>query len=245
MFTILALAPSGMARQFLYQSGDQQRIFRVESRKERIEYRMFQASRFILAGSLVCLLGATGCATKGFVRGELESMRTDMQAGDEHLLSEIHDIGNSAAEAMARADMAFDNAGAARDLALGNAGFEEVDSYEVSFGFDSFDLSNDAIALLDQTALAIAANTATLVDVYGFTDATGSAEYNIALGQKRAETVMRYLVARTPGQLSRYAAVSFGEEQPVDLSGTAAASRRVVVSLIARTIPREELTQTH
>jgi len=206
---------------------------------------MLQTSRFVLAGSLLCLLGATGCATKGFVRGELESMRSEMRAGDEHLLSEIQDVENSASEALARADMAFDHAGSARDLALGNAGFEEIDSYEVSFGFDSANLSHDAIAMLDQAAIAISANPATLVDVYGFTDASGSAAYNIALGQKRAEAVMRHLVARTPGQLSRYAAVSFGEEQPVDLAGNAAASRRVVVSLIARTTPREELTQAH
>jgi peptidoglycan-associated lipoprotein len=107
----------------------------------------------------------------------------------------------------------------------------------VYFAFDSDALSDAETSTLDRAVGGIGEHPEALVDVYGFADPTGPATYNLGLGQRRAEAVLRYLVARSPDALSRYAAVSFGEESlaaMTDGSGDAAQDRRVVVSLVRR-----------
>lgn len=181
-------------------------------------------------------LSTSGCATKGTLRDEIAALRAELAASEDRMTAAIADAQNSSDEAMSRAEIAFGEAGAARDLAMGNLGFQEMDQYTVNFGFDSSKLSDDAMNQLRDAAIKISENPRYLVDVYGFTDSKGSAEYNQALGQRRADAVLRFLLSQNQGQLSRFAVVSFGEEQ---LAGSAEASRRVVVSLVAR-VPQEQ-----
>ena len=182
-------------------------------------------------------LSSTGCATKGSLRDEIAALRAEMAASEDRMTAAIADAQNSSDDAMTRAEIAFGQAGEARDLALGNAGFQEMDQYTVHFGFDSAELSDDAMNQLRDAAMKIGENSRYLVDIYGFTDSRGSAEYNQVLGQRRADAVLRFLLSQNPGQLSRFAVVSFGEEQLV--AGDSDASRRVVVSLVAR-VPQEQ-----
>lgn len=185
-------------------------------------------------------LTTTGCATKGRLSDEIAALRAELEASEDRMTSAIVDAQNSADAAMARAEIAFGEAGDARNLAMGNAGFQEMDQYTVNFGFDSAELSDQAMMELREAAMKIRENARYLVDVYGFTDSSGSAEYNQVLGQRRADAVLRYLLGENPGQLSRFAVVSFGENQLV--GSDAEASRRVVISLVAR-IPQEEQTK--
>lgn len=183
----------------------------------------------LLTGSVTL----TGCATKGFVRNELDSVREEMRAGDDRLATELETVSNSAAEAMARAETALQTAGEARDLALGKVGYEEVASYSVTFARDSFEIDGAAMSALEEAASKIQGHPEFVVDIYGFTDATGPSTYNLLLGQKRAEAVLRFLLERSQSSAQRFAAVSYGEEKPV--SGSDAENRRVIVSLIQKT----------
>jgi peptidoglycan-associated lipoprotein len=83
----------------------------------------------------------------------------------------------------------------------------------VYFDFDSFAIKDDFKPLLDGYSRALAANRAQHLVVEGHTDERGGREYNLALGQKRAEAVVHSLtlLGAGPGQLE---AVSFGEERP-------------------------------
>jgi peptidoglycan-associated lipoprotein len=83
----------------------------------------------------------------------------------------------------------------------------------VYFDFDSFVIKNEFNAMLDGHAKALAAQRDKRMVVEGHTDERGSREYNLALGQKRAEAVVRSLALLGAGE-QQLEAVSFGEERP-------------------------------
>jgi len=81
----------------------------------------------------------------------------------------------------------------------------------VHFAFDSYQVTDDSRAALDGFAAVVSRFYAdALITVEGFADPAGDADYNKWLGQKRAETVMQYLVEAgvDAGQLR---AVSYGD----------------------------------
>ncbi|MEZ4653041.1 MAG: OmpA family protein [Candidatus Eisenbacteria bacterium] len=143
---------------------------------------------------------------------------------------------------MARAEAAWGASDGTRDLALGKVGYREADHHRVYFAFDSAKLSADATQTLDEVVKQVADNPGYLVDLYGFTDPTGDADYNLGLGHRRADAVLRYLIERSPGQLSRYQSVSFGEAIPsseTESMSTAEEQRQVLISVVER-IPIEK-----
>ena len=85
---------------------------------------------------------------------------------------------------------------------------------DINFAFDSAALSESARAALRGHADWLKANPAARVQVEGHCDERGTAEYNMALGAKRAQAAMDYLV--TLGVASnRVATISYGEEIPL------------------------------
>jgi peptidoglycan-associated lipoprotein len=101
----------------------------------------------------------------------------------------------------------------------------------IYFDFDASNVSGDFSALLDAHAKFLNANTTVNVLVEGHADERGTPEYNIALGERRAEAVVTYLenMGVSSSQLST---VSYGEEKPmVSGSDTAAfaKNRRAVI----------------
>jgi peptidoglycan-associated lipoprotein len=84
---------------------------------------------------------------------------------------------------------------------------------KVYFDYDKDDIRDDAKATLDAKVGILNANTAVRIRIAGHTDDRGSDEYNLALGQRRAAAVQRYLVGRGLNA-SRFETVSFGKERP-------------------------------
>lgn len=83
----------------------------------------------------------------------------------------------------------------------------------VYFDFDSFVVRDEGRPVVEAHARLLNANRTRKMTVEGHTDERGGREYNLALGQKRAEAVVRSLtlLGATDAQLE---AVSFGEERP-------------------------------
>ena len=89
----------------------------------------------------------------------------------------------------------------------------------VFFEFDSFDIHADFRKMLEDHARALKADPARWVVVEGHADDRGGAEYNLALGQKRAEAVLKALLLLGAKE-SQLEAVSFGDTRPVDPART-------------------------
>lgn len=102
----------------------------------------------------------------------------------------------------------------------------------VYFDFDSFVVKPDAQGLVDANARFIKADASRKVTIEGHTDERGGREYNLALGQKRAEAVRRSLTLLGVND-NQVEAVSFGEEKPAAAGSNEAAysqNRRAEIS---------------
>ncbi len=198
-------------------------------------------SRNFLVPAVSALLILSGCATKGYVNSRIDERVSAQEARIDELNRTTADLRNSTADALARAESAVGSASEARDIALGKVGLKETATHTVHFAFDSDNLTGEAKGVLDQAAREIQNQPESIVDIYGFTDRVGPDRYNYELGQRRAMRVLRYLADRAPGQLSRFAAVSYGEERRSGMSDDNAKERRVVVSILKR-VPLSEAT---
>jgi peptidoglycan-associated lipoprotein len=83
----------------------------------------------------------------------------------------------------------------------------------VYFDYDSFTLKPEARAVLERNAAHLQANKKFKVQLEGHTDERGGREYNLALGQKRADAV-RQSLSLLGVQDSQVESVSFGKEKP-------------------------------
>lgn len=83
----------------------------------------------------------------------------------------------------------------------------------VYFDFDVFSVRNEDTVLIERHGKYLAGHPAVAIKIEGSTDERGGAEYNLALGQKRAESVLRAL--RIYGvKDAQMEAVSWGESKP-------------------------------
>ncbi|HYT55519.1 MAG TPA: peptidoglycan-associated lipoprotein Pal [Verrucomicrobiae bacterium] len=85
---------------------------------------------------------------------------------------------------------------------------------DVNFDFDSSALSETARATLRANADWLKTNATARVQIEGHCDERGTAEYNMALGAKRAQTAMDYL-ATLGIAANRLSTISYGEEVPL------------------------------
>jgi peptidoglycan-associated lipoprotein len=93
-----------------------------------------------------------------------------------------------------------------------NASFADL-SRMVYFDFDSFAIRPDFKPVVDGHARRLASERNGRLVIAGHADERGSREYNLALGQKRADAVARSIVL-LGGDAARIETVSFGEERP-------------------------------
>ena len=83
----------------------------------------------------------------------------------------------------------------------------------VYFGFDKFNIEGEYVQILDAHAAYLNATPASKVVVEGNTDERGTPEYNIALGERRARSVARYM-QNLGVDVNQLSIVSYGEEKP-------------------------------
>ena len=102
----------------------------------------------------------------------------------------------------------------------------------VYFGFDRYNIEGEYQTLLDAHAAYLTATPAAKVLVEGNADERGTPEYNIALGQRRADAVKNFLAAKGV-QAGQVSTVSYGEEKTAVLGHDEAAyskNRRAVLA---------------
>jgi peptidoglycan-associated lipoprotein len=106
----------------------------------------------------------------------------------------------------------------------------------VFFEYDSAVLTSEATGVLDQQAAWLGQYPDVIVTIEGHTDERGAREYNLALGDRRANAVKNYLVALGISP-QRILTISYGEERPAEPGHdeTAWARNRRAVTVVATT----------
>ncbi len=92
----------------------------------------------------------------------------------------------------------------------------------VFFAFDKSNLSSEAQGTLDRQAAFLQQYPQDNVQIAGNTDERGTEEYNIALGQRRANSARDYLVAKGVAS-SRISTISYGKDRPTATGSNEAA----------------------
>ena len=103
----------------------------------------------------------------------------------------------------------------------------------VFFAFDKYNLDADARAALEKQAAWLQRYPAVTIVVEGHADERGTREYNLALGERRANSARDYLIALGV-DAGRVRTISYGEERPVALGSNDAAwaqNRRAVTTV--------------
>ncbi len=98
-----------------------------------------------------------------------------------------------------------------RAVAAARSTLEEM----VHFDFDKSDIRPDAEAILRKKVDVLRASPQVQIQIQGYADERGSEEYNLALGNRRAESVRQFLVGFGLSE-SRFTIISYGEEKPLD-----------------------------
>ena len=113
---------------------------------------------------------------------------------------------------------------------------QSVQSDTVHFGLDQYDIDPEARAILDAQAAWLAKYPNVRVTLEGHCDERGTREYNLALGDRRANAAKNYLAERgvSPARIST---ISYGKERPVALGSDEASwaqNRRAVTVVVER-----------
>jgi len=92
---------------------------------------------------------------------------------------------------------------------------EEFERTDIHFDFDKFSLTKEAREILAKKVSWLQNNTNVKIQIEGHCDERGNNEYNMALGERRANSAMEYLL--TAGvEASMISTISYGEEKPLD-----------------------------
>ena len=140
------------------------------------------------------------------VTADDEAARRAKEAADrEAALKEQAAKDEAARKAAARAAWAKKNAEALVDLNLQN----------IYFDYDKSAIRPDAREILKANAEIFTKNSSAKIIVEGHCDERGTAEYNMALGERRAQEAKQYLV-NLGIDASRIETISYGKERPLD-----------------------------
>jgi len=142
-----------------------------------------------------------------------------------------------AGQAQSTANAAMERANSAHKLAEGKFLYQVVLSDDaVKFPVSRDELSPEAKARLDTLAQRVKnENRNVYLEIQGYTDSTGTPDYNDKLGEARAEAVRKYL-SQQGVALNRMATISYGQEQPVAPNETRegrAQNRRVAIVVLS------------
>ncbi len=233
--------------------------------------------RFLILGVLVAvtLPFTIGCATKKYVRNQTTPIVNNVNELDDQTAKNTRDIKdvdaraqqgisqvNSKAAAADQkalaagqtADQANQSATQAANRVTSLAGtVENMDNYKpvsqatVLFGFDKSQLTAKDKQKLDDFAGQIQNQKHYILQVEGYTDSTGPADYNYQLSQRRADAVIRYLAQKYNVPAYKIFLIGLGKDNPVARNTSVAGrakNRRVDVRLMENSLTQAEQTSS-
>ena len=109
-----------------------------------------------------------------------------------------------------------------------------VASDTIHFAYDQFDIDGRSRQILDSQAQWLAQYPNVRITIEGHCDERGTREYNLALGERRANSAKNYLATRGVDP-ARVSTISYGKERPIATGsdeGSYAANRRAVTIVL-------------
>ena len=181
-------------------------------------------AKLILMFAALALM--TGCASKGFVEEQIRASEsrtsaqlTDVSGKASSMETEIEQLKDLSRQLSEKTDMALNQA-------KGFENYQILWQGEVNFDFDSYDITSIAEQSLMEVGQKMEEHPEALVELVGHTDQTGSNTYNLVLGEKRAESVRRFLADRFGISLYRMFTLSYGKQKPLELPDQANANHK-------------------
>jgi OmpA-OmpF porin, OOP family len=210
------------------------------------------------------MVASVGCSSKNYVKQqttplinktnelddlsaknskEIKDVDSRVQAGLQEVnakTAEVDQKAQTAAQQATQAQTSADNAvhrvDKLQDAVANLDNYRVVSESAVHFGFNKDTLTKDAKADLDKIAEAVPNTKGYLITVEGATDSVGDADYNYALSERRADSVIQYLAAQHGIPAHKIYLIGLGKDKPVDTNKTRAgraANRRVDVRLMS------------
>jgi OmpA-OmpF porin, OOP family len=146
--------------------------------------------------------------------------------------------GNEADKAQMSANTATQRVDALTNTVINLDNYHPVAETAVHFGFNKDNLTKDAKEAIDQLAASVSTTKGYIITVEGATDSIGSADYNYALSERRANAVIQYLAAEKNVPAYKIYLIGLGKDKPVDSNKTRdgrAKNRRVDIRLMSNT----------
>ncbi len=185
---------------------------------------MFRKSFFIMI--LFCCIGLIlmGCPKKTVVKEE-PSMKQDEAAAKREEAAKA-EAERAAREREQREAKAREEAAkkeleksltAKKEAGIEGVVFESSLLKDVYFDFDKYDIRPGDMAILKENAALLKKYLTVKIQIEGHCDERGTNEYNLALGERRANSTKNYLISLgIPSD--RISTISYGEEKPLDPS---------------------------
>jgi outer membrane protein OmpA-like peptidoglycan-associated protein len=184
---------------------------------------------------------ALGDVENNVSRVDERAMEADRKAGA---------AGQAAQQAQTSADAARSRADEAHQMAdqtrsrltdlVGNLdNYQHVTTESLFFALNKSKLTKDEMQKLDDAVARLQGNNNYVLEIQGYTDATGSAARNLELSRRRADEVVRYLTTKHNVPLRRIHVLGVGEDVPnADNSSREARkqNRRVDINVYARAV---------
>jgi OmpA-OmpF porin, OOP family len=168
------------------------------------------------------LLLVSGCATKKWVTEYVGKEKVDINSGVDSKMSAesqrvdqkvdgvdtrlkttegtLTQTSETARGAKERADSAYTKADETNSrltrLWTNRNNRKEAESHQILFGFDKWEIGDAGQTKLSELVREMKENPKLTVDLQGYADPVGSYGYNVALSQRRVESVRRYLVEK-------------------------------------------------
>jgi outer membrane protein OmpA-like peptidoglycan-associated protein len=202
----------------------------------------------------LAVVGATGCATKNYVRNETAPLidhtnqlnektaenNRNLHDVDDRAMAGIkqaqgsadtanrnaQDAAKSAGDAQMAADNVVHRADSLESVVKGLDNYHPVANVAVTFGFDKSVLTAEDRSQLDDFAAQLASAKSFILEVTGGTDSTGPAQYNYELSQRRADAVVQYLASKHGVPAHRFYLIGIGKDKEVAPNTTAEGRKR-------------------
>ncbi|NOY88264.1 MAG: OmpA family protein [FCB group bacterium] len=189
----------------------------------------------LLIVSAISALLFLGCgASKDYVSQQISQSESKTNAQ----INSLRDKTNANAEQLSKLQSLSKELAAKTDMAINKAkGFENYQIIwkgEINFDFDSYLINANAEQILNEAGKKMEEHPGSIIEIAGYTDRTGSAKYNLMLGEERANAAKRFLADQYGISLYRMFVISYGKQKPIALPDEKHASsknRRVILTI--------------